>query len=216
MAPKLYSTDLSPPCRAVLLVSKALGLSLNVQECNLRAGEHMTAEYLKLNPQHTVPTLVDGDTVITNSHAITIYLVEKYGNNDLLYPKDVDKRPLVNQRLFFDEGTMFQILFLTMKYSLLRGEKIPELNKERAEEAYGFLETFLEGQEWVAGNTLTIADLHLIATVTTLNVVFPLNKEKYLNIVKWIEKCKALPYYEENARGLQAYSDVVIPILSKV
>ncbi|KAK9709189.1 Glutathione S-transferase, N-terminal domain [Popillia japonica] len=186
MAPTLYSTDLSPPCRAVLLVGKALGLYLNVQECNLWAGEHTTPEYLKLNPQHTVPTLVDGDVVITNSHAITIYLVEKYGKNDLLYPKDLVRRPLVNQRLFFDEGTMFQILFLTMKYSILRGQKIPELNKERAEEAYGFLETFLE------------------------------DEEKYLNIDKWIKRCQALPYYVENARGLQAYSDVVVPMLSKV
>lgn len=48
MAPTLYSTDLSPPCRAVLLVGKALGLYLNVQECNLWAGEHTTPEYLKV------------------------------------------------------------------------------------------------------------------------------------------------------------------------
>lgn len=74
----------------------------------------------------------------------------------------------------------------------------------------------MEGKEWVSGNTLTIADLHLIATVTTLNVVFPLDEEKYLNIDKWIKRCQALPYYVENARGLQAYSDVVVPMLSKV
>ncbi|KAI4470439.1 glutathione s transferase d10 isoform a-related [Holotrichia oblita] len=169
-----------------------------------------------LNPQHTVPTLVDGDTVITNSHAISIYLVEKYGKNDALYPKDVVRRTLVNQRLFFDEGTMFQILYLTMTYSVIRKEKIPELNKKRAEEAYKFLETFLKGQEWVAGNSLTIADLHLITTVTTLNILFPFNNEKYPNIVKWVERCQALPYYIENARGLQAYSNTVTSLLSKL
>lgn len=37
-----------------------------------------------------------------------MYLAEKYGKDDSLYPKDVKKRALVNQRLFFDMGTLYQ------------------------------------------------------------------------------------------------------------
>lgn len=37
-----------------------------------------------------------------------MYLAEKYGKDDSLYPKDVKKRALVNQRLFFDIGTLYQ------------------------------------------------------------------------------------------------------------
>lgn len=36
------------------------------------------------------------------SRAIIIYLVEKYGKNDQLYPKDAQKRAIVNRMLFFD------------------------------------------------------------------------------------------------------------------
>lgn len=61
----------------------------------------------KINPQHTIPTLVDGDFVIWDSHAITAYLVEKYATDDSLYPKDLIKRTLVNQRLHFDSGILF-------------------------------------------------------------------------------------------------------------
>lgn len=36
------------------------------------------------------------------------YLADQYGKNDSLYPKDAKKRAVVNQRLFFDLGTLYQ------------------------------------------------------------------------------------------------------------
>jgi glutathione S-transferase len=42
-----------------------------------------------------------------HSHAILGYLVNQYGKNDSLYPKDPKKRALVDQRLHFDTGVLF-------------------------------------------------------------------------------------------------------------
>jgi glutathione S-transferase len=42
------------------------------------AGDLQTADYLRLNPNARIPTLVDGDVVIWESMAINIYLSEKY------------------------------------------------------------------------------------------------------------------------------------------
>lgn len=64
----------------------------------------------KINPQHTVPTLDDDGYILSNSHAINAYLVDKYGKDDSLYPKDLKKRGVVNQRLFFNEGIFFHAL----------------------------------------------------------------------------------------------------------
>lgn len=67
--------------------------------------EHLSDEFLKINPQHTVPTLVDNGISIWDSNAIIMYLVDKYGKDDSLYPKDLAIRAKINQRLFFGAGT---------------------------------------------------------------------------------------------------------------
>lgn len=89
------------------MVAKALGVNLNLKTIDTHNKEHLTPEFIKLNPQHTIPTLVDNGFAIWESRAILVYLAEKYGKNDSLYPKDPQKRAVVNQRLYFDMGTLY-------------------------------------------------------------------------------------------------------------
>ncbi|CAG2064637.1 unnamed protein product, partial [Timema podura] len=121
----------------------------------------------QLNPQHTVPTLNDNGFVLTESRAIAGYLVDQYGKNDSLYPKDPKKRALVDQRLYFDIGTLYQ-RFGDYYYPIAFGGAPSDAEKlKKLEEAFGFLDKFLEGQEWAAGSKITLADISLAATVST-------------------------------------------------
>lgn len=74
---------------------------------------------------------------------------------------------------------------------------------EKVKEAYDFLEAFLEGREWLAGDEVTIADLCNIATVSTLDALLPIDEEKHGNLAAWIAKCKELPCYGCNVEGLE-------------
>jgi glutathione S-transferase len=47
--------------------------------------------------------------VLWDSHAIMSYLVSKSSKDDSLYPKDLKKRALVDQRLHFDSGVAFAL-----------------------------------------------------------------------------------------------------------
>ena len=79
----LYYMSLSAPCRAVILTAKLAGVELNLKIVNLMTGEQMKPEFLKLNPQHTVPTLDDNGFIITESRAICAYLVNKVTKHSL-------------------------------------------------------------------------------------------------------------------------------------
>lgn len=157
---------------------------------------------MQLNPQHTVPTIDDNGFVLWESHAIIIYLVEKYGKTDSLYPKDAQKRALVNQRLYFDIGTIYQ-RFADYYYPQLFAKQPanPE-NFKKIEDAFGFFNTFLEGQTYAAGDNLTIADIALIATISSYEVA-AFDFSKYANVARWYAKCKATtPGYDINEAGL--------------
>ena len=67
------------------MTAECLGLEYNMIECDLFKGENRTEEYLKLNIQHSIPTIVDGKTVLNESRAAAAYLVNKYGKDDKLY-----------------------------------------------------------------------------------------------------------------------------------
>lgn len=45
---KLYYFPPSPPCRAVMMAAKAMGIELEMVLTNIIEGEHMTPEFLKV------------------------------------------------------------------------------------------------------------------------------------------------------------------------
>jgi len=185
------------------MVAKALGLELNKKLVNTMEGDQMKPEFLKLNPQHTIPTLVDNGFSIWESRAIAVYLVEKYGKDDSLFPKDPKTRAVVNQRLYFDMGTLTDA-FSKYYYPLFRTGKLgSEEDLKRIETAFGFLDIFLEGHEYVAGDSLTVADIAILANVSTFDVI-EFDFSKYSNVVRWYANAKKVtPGWDENWEGLQ-------------
>merc|ERR1712062_563056 len=85
----IHGMNLSGPCRIIYMTAECLGLEYNMIECDLFKGENKTEEYLKLNIQHSIPTLVDGKTILNESRVAAAYLVNKYGKDDKSYPKDI-------------------------------------------------------------------------------------------------------------------------------
>ncbi|CAH0546309.1 unnamed protein product [Brassicogethes aeneus] len=203
MAPKLYVIAASPPVRAVQLCASAIDLKLEQQDVNLLKMEHLKPEYLKINPQHTVPSLDDNGFILWDSHAIMTYLINKYGKDDSLYPKEAKARGLIDQRLFFDAGTLFPRMLVITKSIIFQGVKsIPKEQSDAVIEAYGYVENYLEKTKFVAGNNVTIADFSLVTTVTSCDLVVPIDATKFPKIAAWIKKMEQLPYYDVNKVGL--------------
>lgn len=50
------------------------------------------------------------------------------------------------------------------------GAKFDPEKLKKLEEGFEFLNTFLQGQQWVAGPNITVADYAIVATVSTADV----------------------------------------------
>uniref|UniRef100_A0A1Q3FP86 glutathione transferase n=1 Tax=Culex tarsalis TaxID=7177 RepID=A0A1Q3FP86_CULTA len=202
MAPiVLYHFPMSPPSRSALLVARNLGLDVEVKILNLFAGEHMTEDFLKINPQHTVPTLVDDDYVLWESKAIATYLVEQHKPDSPLYPSDPRKRGLVNRMLYFDSSVLFARAFAAIQPVMRQGAKsIPQERKDAVADALSTLNGFLEGNDWVAGEECSVADLCILATVSSIEKLGG-DMSSLPNVTAWLERCKSLPGFDENDEG---------------
>ncbi|XP_065339778.1 glutathione S-transferase 1-like [Cloeon dipterum] len=214
----LYVMEVSPPNRAVLLCIKALELDVNMKPINLVAQEQLKPEFVKINPQHTLPTLEDDGFVIWDSHAICGYLVNKFATDDSLYPKDPQKRAVVDQRLHFDSGVLFpRLVDITFPLFVLKCGEIPEEKRKRVFDAYEFLEKFLGDSDYLAGNLFTIADMCCIATVSSLEEALRVPADDYPKVKAWIQRCRDnLPGYNEaNQAGLDIFKGAVDGVLTK-
>lgn len=202
----------SAPCRSILMFAQALGVELNKKQVDLDAGDHLKPEFLKINPQHTIPTLVDGDFALWESRAILLYLAETYSKDDALYPKDPKHRAVVNHRLFFDLGTLYQSYVYYYYPQLFDDVKKPADadHLKRIDAAFAAFNTLLEGLNYAAGDKLTLADFALLATVSTFEVT-GYDFSQFANVSRWYETAKKqVPGWEENWEGCLYYKKLYL------
>nr|QWJ89644.1 glutathione S-transferase d2 [Sitophilus zeamais] len=211
MGVTLYHFPPSGPSRGALLAAKAVGLDVDVEIINLFKKEQFNEDFIKINPQHTVPTLVDGDFVVSDSHAIGPYLASAYGKDASFYPKDPKQKAVVDQRLYFDCGTLYpRIRAICFPVLFLGEDTILDEHKQPLEEALGFLDVFLEGNNFVTGDKLTVADCCLVASVSSI-VAVGWDISAYNNVKNWVARCAlAIPGYSEaNQAGADEFGKLV-------
>jgi len=114
-------------------------------------------EYLALNPAGVVPTLVDGDVVVTESAAILLYLADRFPESRLA-PAD---RAQLYRRLVFLTNTV-QTAMLRFFYPERYGDgSVAEVAAAEAGRWFDLLDRELDGAEWIAAGHRTAADLFL-------------------------------------------------------
>ncbi|KAI1285689.1 Glutathione S-transferase 1, isoform D [Halotydeus destructor] len=166
-----YCSPMGSPTRAILMLGWELDIldEINIKVVDMMKKEHLTEEFIKLNPQHCIPTLHDTDAglVITESRVIMTYLVDKLAEDHPLYPKELAKRILIDKFLYFDLGCIYatQSPFL---YPQMMAGQAPDAEKEKAyKDKLAVLDVYLEGNDYITGTEMTLADLSIYATLTT-------------------------------------------------
>jgi glutathione S-transferase len=92
-----------------MMTAYLAGVDLNLKLLNLMNRDQLKPEFLKINPQHNVPTIVDDGFCLNESQAISAYLINRYGGQkgQHLYPEDAQQRAVIDQLLNFDASVLF-------------------------------------------------------------------------------------------------------------
>ncbi|XP_053680595.1 glutathione S-transferase 1-like [Anopheles nili] len=187
----LYYNILSPPSRAILLLGETLHLRFNLISLDVHRKDYVNADFKRINPQHSVPTLVVEGVAICEPAAILMYLAEKHSNGSSasLYPVDPLQRALVNSRLLFEAGTLYKCIFAYYSPIVLDRAVPVESDRQKLQEAVAVLDGFLKRSSFVAGERLTVADYSLVCTVSML-VLLKFELTTYEAIGRWYDRCQ--------------------------
>ena len=148
----------------ILWLLEELGLPYEVKAVNLSANEQKTPDYLKINPNGRIPTIIDhdnGDFAVFESGAILIYLADKSG---AFLPKEGPGRYRTIQWLMFQTGGVGPMFGQVGFFNKFAGK---EYEDKRPRDRYvaeskrllGVIDRQLAEQTWIAGKDYSIADI---------------------------------------------------------
>lgn len=199
----LYHHPMSQHGRRVVALLEEAGLPYEPRHVALDKGEHMGPAYLAINPNHQVPTLVDGDLVLHESNAILRHLCHKHGLSDW-YPTEPATRARVDQWLDWNQSRLspgvidivFNKVFLGPKgdtQAIARGEA-------RVAELTPILTARLEGRPFLGGEAPTIADLSVASNITQLGLAGAAPQDAAIQA--WYERVSAIPGVQRSCQAM--------------
>ena len=193
MSIKLYGHPLSGNCHKVRLLLSALGLPYEEVLVDLLVGAHKQPEFLALNPLGQVPVLVDGDTVISDSQAILVYLARTYDGEKYL-PSDPVKLARVVRWLSIAASESHHGPHLARLHFLLKLGNDLALAQGIAHNLLGALNRHLTGRTFLEEERPTIADFAVFPYVGLAHQG-QISLAEYPNVAAWVERIKASPSY---------------------
>ena len=206
----LYTAN-TPNGWKVSIALEEMALPYEVHALQLSKLEQRAPEYVKLNPNGRIPTIVDRDAddfVVFESGAILVYLAEKTGQ---FMPSDAKGRSLVMQWLMFQMGGIGPMMGQANVFFRYAEEKIPYAIGRYHRECrrlFEVLDTRLADHEYLAGD-YSIADMASWAWVHSYRWS-GIDVSGLDHLARWKDAVKARPAVQRG-RAIPGQPDKVDP-----
>jgi glutathione S-transferase len=202
---KVHIDPVTTTSRPVLLFIAEHDLSVDVEPVLLSKGEHTKPEYAALNPSKVVPTLEDGDFILTEGSSILKYLAEK--TKSPTYPADLRARAHVNEVMdwfntgFYRDvgfGVVYQKVLPRFHFSnpVTQADVLDRGKKWSVKWLNLLNDHWLRESGFVCGPELTIAD-YLGSCYVALTECIEFDISGYSNIMRWMNTMKSRPSWEK-------------------
>ncbi|MCE7901536.1 MAG: glutathione S-transferase family protein [Gammaproteobacteria bacterium PRO9] len=192
----LYTSPGSGNSYKVELFLRLLNLPYETRTVNLRQNEHLSTAFLARNRFGQIPVLVDGDAVLTDSHAILLYLAGRYGEFTPHAWAPLD--PLCLARVV----RWLSVSANEIQNGLAAARAIKGLNwpwdyEQAVRTSYRILKIMdehLAGRDWLALKHATVADIACYPYVA-LAADGGVDTSSFGNVRRWQAAVEAIPGY---------------------
>lgn len=188
---KIYGSKNSSAARCYWLLEE-VGADYEAVPVDFQKGEHKAAEYLKLNPNGKIPTMMDGNVVVWESLAINSYIAEKFQPE--LLGKTLEERAQVNQwslwALIHLYGAFYPLVMMTWRKS----PETDETTKARQElpRWLGILNAHLVGKDYMVGGRFTLADVN-VGSVVKSSAFIGYDLSAFPEVKRWMDALSERP-----------------------
>ncbi|HEX3864189.1 MAG TPA: glutathione S-transferase N-terminal domain-containing protein [Stellaceae bacterium] len=207
----------TPNGKKVTILLEEAGIEYKIVPCNIQQGDQFKPDFLKMNPNHRMPAMVDHDPKgggapisIFESGAIMMYLAEKVGK---FFPQDTRGKYEVTQWVIWQMANQGPKLGECGHFRRLgdtRGDQTYAVTRftDEANRLYGVLNNRLHKNKYLAGDEYTIADM--ISYPWTVNWKAQgqdIGEFKYFK--RWFDELSARPGVQ---RGMAAGANLSVDV----
>jgi len=195
---KIWGRANSVNVQKVLWCLAELDLAFERIDAGMAFGRNNEADYLAMNPNARVPTLVDGDFVLWESNSVMRYLCLAYGADSPIYPKDPKRRAGVDRWLDWTLSTLQPVdrpVFWALVRTPPAERDMAAIQKDADAEAvvWQVADRYLATNRFIEGEDFTLADIALGAYARRWFGVEGVTKPRLPGLERWFAQFSERP-----------------------
>jgi glutathione S-transferase len=181
-----------------LWVARELGLDYQHLPIEIGDDGAKSPEFLAINPNGRLPVIVDGDFVLFESLAITLYLAKKHSNGEL-YPATLEGEARAWQWSLWavtevDRGVNIWSLHAVRLPPQERNAALREEALKVIASPFKVLDAAVAKQPYLLGNDFTVADLNVAAVISR---AADMDLSAWPHLKDWLTRCLDRPAARE-------------------
>ena len=195
---KIWGRANSVNVQKVLWCLAELDLAYQRIDAGMAFGRNHEPDYLAMNPNARVPTLVDGDFVLWESNSVMRYLALAYRPDSAIYPKAPKQRAGVDRWLDWTLSTLQPVdrpVFWALVRTPPSERDMTAIQKDADAEGvvWQVADRYLATNRFIEGDDFTLADIALGAYARRWFGVEGVTKPKLPNLERWFAQFSARP-----------------------
>ena len=186
----------------VLWCLRELDLGYDRIDAGMAFGRNTEADYLAMNPNGRIPTLVEGDFVLWESNSVMRYLCLAHGKGSPIYPQAPKARAAVDRWLDWTLSTLQPVdrpVFWALVRTPPAQRDMVAIQKDADAEAvqWRIVDAQLATRRFIEGEDLTIADIALGAYARRWFGVEGIDKPKLAHLERWFAQFAGRPGFAQ-------------------